>query len=162
VKARHGYRPTVHVWGDDAASPRMRDLNHDGKPEFVSVDARFAYAFASYAGSWFPIRIWSYRQGSFRDVSRGFPRRVGRDAASIWRQYVHFRRKRDGTVRGLLPAWAADEYVLGHGAAVWPTLEHAAAQGYLACRAAPGCAPSNPQAYIRELRAFLRKTGYLR
>lgn len=157
------YRAVVHFWGDDAASPRVRDLNHDGKPEFVSVDARFAYAFAPYAGSFFPIQIWSYRHGRFRDVSRRFPRPVGRDAASLWRRYVHLRRKRDETARGILPAWAADEYLLGRGAAVWTALEHAAAEGYLGCPRG-GCAfsPSDPQAYIRKVRAFLRKNGYLR
>ena len=164
VRSHHRYRPAVHFWGDDAASPRLRDLNRDGKPEFVSVDARFAYAFTSYAGSWFPIQIWSYRRGRFRDVSRRFPRQVSKDAASLWHQYLHLRSKRrDESVRGILPAWAADEYVLGKGAAVWPTLEREAARGYLDCPAR-GCAfsPRNPQRYIRKLRAFLRKAGYLR
>jgi predicted acyl esterase len=110
------------------------------------------------------LQIWSYRHGRFRDVSRRFPRQVGRDAASLWRQYLKYRRHNgDETVRGLLPVWAAEEYLLGRGAKVWPTLEREAAQGYLNCpRGGCSFSPSNPQAYIRKVRAFLRKTGYLR
>jgi hypothetical protein len=159
--ARGTYHPAVHFWGDDAASPQIRDLSGDGRPEFRSVDARFAYAFASYAGSWMPIQIWSYRRGRFRDVSRRFPAQVRRDAARVWRFYVRHRRQRGETVRGALPAWAADEYLLGRGSTVWPTLEREAQAGYLDLPKDEGFSgPRKPQAYIRQLRAFLRKLGY--
>jgi streptogramin lyase len=161
VRSRRTFVPAVHFWGDDAATPSVRDLNGDGKPEFRSRDARFAYAFTSYAGSAFPIQIWAYRHGRFRDVTRRFPAEIRHDAATLWSLYLHERRRKDGSARGLLPAWAADEYLLGRGAVVWPTLEDAARQGYLDC--AEGCLlePRSPQAYIRKVRAFLRKTGYL-
>jgi streptogramin lyase len=156
------YRPFVHYWGDDAASPELRDLNGDGRPEFRSVDARFAYAFSSYAGSWMPIQIWSYRHGRFRDVTRRFPVQVRRDAARVWRFYVRHRRRRGDTVRGVLPAWAADEYLLGRGSIVWPTLEREARAGYLDLpKDQAFFGPRKADVYIRQLRAFLRKLGYL-
>jgi sugar lactone lactonase YvrE len=162
VRSRRTYVPVVHFWGDDAAAPRLRDLNRDGKPEFSSRDVRFAYAFEAYAFSAFPIQIWSYRHGRFRDVTRRFPAQIRRDARQLWRLYLHERRKEDGRVRGLLPAWAADEYLLGRGAAVWPALEQAAREGYLGCAGSCFFEPRDPHAYIRRVRSFLRKTGYLR
>jgi hypothetical protein len=159
--ARGTYRPVVHFWGDDAASPTIRDLNGDGRPEFRSVDARFAYAFASYAGSWMPIQIWSYSHGRFRDVTRRFPGEVRQDAARVWHFYVRHRRLRGETVRGSLPAWAADEYLLGRGSIVWPALEREARAGYLDLpKGDEFFGPRKPQAYVRQLRAFLRKLGY--
>ena len=162
VRSRHTYVPTVHFWRDDAASPRVRDLNADGKPEFLSRDDRFAYAFEAYAFSALPIQIWSYRHGRFRDITRRFPAQIRHDAAGLWRLYLKQRRKRDETVRGILPAWAAEEYLLGRGGAVWPALQRAARQGYLQCAADCFSGPRDPQAYIGRVRAFLRKTGYLR
>jgi streptogramin lyase len=163
VRSRRTYVPAAHLWGDDAAAPSVRDLNGDGKPELRSRDARFAYVFEAYAFSAFPIQIWSYRRGRFREVTRLFPSAIRGDARRLWRLYLHERRRKDASVRGLLPAWAADEYLLGRGAVVWPALEQAAHQGYLGCRTG-GCSlePRNPQAYIRKVRAFLRRTGYLR
>ena len=162
-RSRRTYVAAVHFWGDDGATPQVRDLNGDGKPEFRSVDDRFAYVFASYAGSAFPIQIWAYRHGRFSDVARRFPAQVRFDARGLWRLYLRYRHKSDDNIRGILPAWAADEYLLGRGAAVWPALERAARQGYLDCPRS-GCflEPRSPQAYIRKVRAFLHQTGYLR
>jgi hypothetical protein len=162
VRSRRTYVPAIHFWGDDAGAPRLRDLNGDGKPEFRSSDTRFAYVFASYAGSAFPIQIWAYRHGRFRDVTRRFPAEIRHDAAGLWRLYRHARPKKGDSLRGILPAWAADEYLLGRGASVWPALEQAARRGYLNCAAGCGLEPRDPQAFIRKVRAFLRKTGYLR
>jgi len=162
-QGRQTYVPVVHFWGDDGAIPAVRDLNGDRKPEFVSRDSRFAYAFTDYADSVFPIQIWDYRHGRLLDVSRRFPSRVKRDANRLWGLYLRARREKNQTDRGVLPAWAADEYLLGHGEAVWPTLEREASAGYLGCPRS-GCVftPRDPQVYIRQVRAFLRKTGYLR
>jgi len=163
VRSRRTYVPAVHFWGDDGATPKILDLNGDGRPEFSSRDDRFAYAFEAYAFSAFPIQIWSYRDGHFRNFTRRFPAAIRGDARRLWRLYLHYRRKKDETIRGILPAWAAEEYLLGRGAVVWPALERAAREGYLGCPKG-GCffEPRDPQTYIKRVRAFLRKTGYLR
>lgn len=46
-------------WGN--VGYELIDLNNDKIPEFRSADDRFAYAFASYAASGFPLQIWQYR-----------------------------------------------------------------------------------------------------
>ena len=56
VASRRTYVASTHFWGDDF-SPRIHDLDGDGKPEFTAFDDRFAYAFGSFADSSFPIQI---------------------------------------------------------------------------------------------------------
>jgi virginiamycin B lyase len=157
-RSRTTYVPLNHMWGNDSSAPRVRDVNGDRKPEFLSTDDRFAYDFGGYAGSVRPIQIWSYDDGNFRDVTRRFPNHVRRDAAELWRLYLKERAKPDGYVRGILPAWAADEYLLGRGAVVWPALDRARRQGYLRAR----YDEESPRAYIRAVKRLLVKTGYIR
>src|SRR5436190_4683039 len=45
--AQPSYVALRHDWGD--LGYRLRDLDHDGVPELVSADDRFAYAFTAYA-----------------------------------------------------------------------------------------------------------------
>jgi virginiamycin B lyase len=137
--SRDGYVPLIHMWGNSSAAPRLRDLDADGRPEFVSQDDRFAYDFDGYAGSVRPIRIWSYDHGVFRDVTRRYPGEIRRDAAEIWRLYLKYRGKPGKSVRGILPAWAADKYMVGRGDIVDRALEEASERGYLACASAYAC-----------------------
>ena len=161
--ARHTYVPGNHMWGNASAAPKLHDLDRDGRPEFISQDDRFAYDFGGYVGSVRPIRIWAYEQGTFRDVTRRYPTQIERDAAEIWRLYEKYRGKRDGSVRGILPAWAADEYMLGRGDAVESTLEEARRQGYLDCNSAGACfgEPRDTAGYVGALKKLLRETGYI-
>jgi streptogramin lyase len=162
--ARDTYVPVNHMWGNDSALPKLDDLDGDGRPEFVSQDDRFAYDFGGYAASVRPIQIWSYRQGRFHDVTRRYPTRIKRDSEETWRLYVKGRARRDGSARGILPAWAADEYMLGHGDAVESTLEDERRQGYLACNSVEACfgEPRDPVGYLGALKKLLRKTGYIK
>jgi hypothetical protein len=83
---------------------------------FVTGDARFAYAFASFADSRFPVRLLTYVRGTWRDVSRDHPETLRADADRWARTY---RQRRRGTrALGVLAAWAADEYRLGRQAQV--------------------------------------------
>lgn len=154
-RSRNRYIAHNKFWGDDAADPRLKDLNGDARPELVSRDERFAYAFTSYAGSGMPIRIWSYRRGVFSDATSRFPNQIRADAAFYWRLYLKYRKN---DARGMLSAWAADEYRLGHAAAVDAALRRAAQAGYLEC----DCEPQHGTDYIEKLKAFLRRQGYLR
>jgi hypothetical protein len=52
-------------------------------------------------------------------------------------------------VRGVLAAWLADQYLLGRGAAGWSVLRRAERRGEV------------DRAYLRKLRSFLRRTGYI-
>jgi subtilisin-like proprotein convertase family protein len=142
------YRPTVGFWGD--LGVRIVDLGRDGRLEFRTGDDRFAYAFTSFAASVFPPLILRFDHGRFVDVTRRFPRLVQRDAAKQYALYRSVRRSKDGDVRGILAAWLADEYLLGRGPAGWGVLRRAERRGEVG------------GAYLRKLRSFLRRAGYIR
>jgi subtilisin-like proprotein convertase family protein len=151
------YRPTVGFWGN--LSARLVDLGLDGRPEFRTADNRFAYAFTSFAGSAFPLRILRFDHGRFVDVTRRFPRLVRRDAAALYWSYRSALRGRDPDVRGILAAWLADQYLLGRGPSGWGLLERAERRGQLGRSDDPWVSGKK---YLRALRAFLRRTGYIR
>jgi virginiamycin B lyase len=148
---RNTYVVLRHSWGDNLAWPRVRDLDSDGRPEFVSEDERFAI-FTNGGG---PLQIWSYRRGVLHDVTRRYPGRLRRDAATAWREY----RKNGGRfAREILPIWMGDEYRLGHQVSADRTLARIAAQGRLRD---DGYRPRSPWVYIRQLKALLRRARYV-
>jgi subtilisin-like proprotein convertase family protein len=153
------YRQTLHAWGN--VGYRFGDPDRDGRPEFLSWDDRFAYAFAPYAASFEPIQIWRYRGGRLLDVTRRFPRLVARDAASHWRAYSKLTRAGRTDARGLLPAYLADELMLGRAQRGWSRLELAFRRGDLGRGVRMGGYPAGRR-YLAALRGFLRRTGYLR
>jgi len=155
VPATRSYRRSVHGWGN--AGYRIVDLDRDGRPELQTADDRFAYAFTSFAGSVFPLQIRRFQHGRMLDVTRRFPGPVARDADGLWRAYLRARRDRANDLRGLLAAWLADMYLLGRGEEGWRALELAYRRGELS-RAEDGW--PRGRAYLRALRAFLRRTGY--
>jgi streptogramin lyase len=156
-RARNTYIAHTHFWGNLGAAPALRDLDGDRRPEFLARDDRFTERFTAFVGSVSPVQIWSYRHGTMRDVTRRYPRLIRRDAARIWRVYLKYR---EGDVRGILPAWMADEYLLGRAAFADRALERAAARGELERNS--GFGPRGSRAYIRAVKALLRRTGYTR
>jgi hypothetical protein len=144
------YRLRYHFWGD--LPYRLVDVNHDARPEFVNGDDRFAYAFAAFAFSGFPVQLWSYAAGRFVDVTRRYPARIRSDAAHSWREYLQLRRARYET-EGAAAAWAADEYLLHKRAFVWRRLTALARAGRL-----EGNYP--PRLFLRRLWLFLARHGY--
>lgn len=158
VPARRAYGKTGRNWGN--VDYRLQDLRRDGRLELVSGDDRFAYVFTYFAASFFPVQIWHFVHGRFVDVTRTFPGRVRGDSDWLWRYYVKYRRAGDD-VRGVLAAWQADQYLLGREEQGWKTLEGAYRRGELGPRPDLAGWPAG-RAYLRELRAFLVKTGYAR
>ncbi|HEX6701573.1 MAG TPA: proprotein convertase P-domain-containing protein [Gaiellaceae bacterium] len=151
LPGRRTYRATIGFWGNSIAS--VVDIGSDGRPEFRTRDDRFAYVFTSFAGSAFPIRIFRFDHGRFVDVTRRFPSLVRRDARSLFALYLGQRKTRDH-VAGILAPWLADQYLLGRGAAGWKVLERAVRLGELTKW-------EEPRTYLRRVRAFLRRTGYI-
>jgi hypothetical protein len=83
---------------------------------FATGDARFAYAFASFADSAFPVRLLTLTAGVWKDVTRAHPDTLQADAT---RWMTRYRQRRNGKVSlGMLAAWGADEYRLGHASKV--------------------------------------------
>jgi hypothetical protein len=149
------YVRAFHSWGN--VDYRAKNLDGRRHVELVSADDRFAYVFTSFADSLFPLRIWHFDDGRLRSVTRLFPRRVERDATWLWGMYLERRGKAD--VRGILAAWQADQYLLGREDAGWRALDAARRRGELAGPADP-IWPTGV-AYLKKLRAFLVKTGYV-
>jgi hypothetical protein len=93
---------------------RLNDLDADGEPEFVGADFRFDYQFSAFAFSGAPIRIYAWRDGTFRQVTDDYRSQIRADAA-LWMKRYRRASRRDEP-QGVLAAWAADEYRLGRRA----------------------------------------------
>ena len=152
------YTRIVHRWGDPAY--RLSDLDGDGKPEFLTSDDRFAYSFCAYACSALPGVVLRYQGGRLVDVTKTYPARIRKEAASLLAGFNDARKSK--TVRfegkGILPAYCADEYLLGRGSACQKLLRAALKRGDLAASGAD-LAPSGKK-YVTALNAFLRKLRY--
>ena len=135
----------------------LKDLDGDGRPEFVTADDAFSYAFASYAGSFHPPLVLDYdvtAKGAFRDVTRRFPALARKNARDALHTLARARRDHFETL-GPVAAYVADLYLLGRGREVRPYLARARKRGDL--RNASGRAP---RSFERKLLAFLHQQGY--
>ena len=146
------YERHTHSWGD--LLYRIADLNHDGKQEFISGDGRFAYAFSSFAFSGFPIQIWSYQGGSFSNVTRRYP---ATDPTGCRQAVASLPLAPTPAleVGGVLAAWAADKYQLHQGRAASKKLAAIARSGRLTSN-------YRPSVYLRQVKRFLARLGYIR
>jgi hypothetical protein len=135
------YTSSLVVWPGEGVGYRLHDLDGDGRPEFVSA-SDFECAFVSCAGSVFPLRIWAFRNGSFVDETARFSGKVRAQARGFWRVYRDSAR-RNHPFRQYLAAWAADEHVLGRGAAAMRWISYHA-----------------PGDYVAALRQLLEEWGY--
>ena len=142
-------------WGN--IGYELKDLDADGRPDFVTADDAFSYAFSSYAGSYHPPLVLDYdatAKGSFSDVTRRFPALARKNAKDALHTLARARRQHFETL-GAVSAYVADLYLLGRGREVRPYLARARKRGDL--RNATGHAP---RSFDRQLLAFLHKQGY--
>jgi hypothetical protein len=149
------YATSEASWGN--IGYELRDLDVDGRPEFVTADDAFSYAFSSYAGSYHPPLVLDYdatAKGFFIDVTRRFPALARKNARDALHALARARRQHFETL-GPVAAYAADLYLLGRGREVRPYLARARKRGDL--RNASGRAPKS---FERQLLAFLHKQGY--
>ena len=149
----NAYLMVTHGWGN--AGYRSVDLDHNGLPEFVSGDDRFAYVFTDFADSSWPVQIWSYRSGRFIDVTRKHPALIRRDARREWRWAFATQRRAYNV--GFLAAWTADQCLLRHCKSAFKQLGALRRQG----RIGLGW-DRTTRRYLVHLHKFLRRTGYLR
>lgn len=137
---------------------RLGDIDDDGVPELVSSDARFAYRYASFAASWFPLRIWKYDRGGLIDVTARYPQCVRADAKRAWHGYRKaLRGHNTGEPRGAISAWAADRYLLGARKSTLRRLQRLARHHWL-----PGTFPTSQKRFVAKLDRDLRRLGYIR
>ena len=150
------YTATQRNFADPGYS--IDDVDADGRPELVSADARFAYAFASFAATGMPIQIFRVEGGKFVDVTAAHTDLVRKDAEFFHRQWRRNRGKRTMEPLGALAAWVADMELLGEGDKAEAELKTALRRGWL--KTLRGW--SSGRKFLRELDVFLRRTGYRR
>jgi hypothetical protein len=139
----------------------LKDLDKNGIPEFRSIDYRFAYKYGSNVDTPRPLRIFNWNAGKLVDVTIAFPKLAARDAADMYRGYLKYRKVKDVNVRGLLAAYLADSYNARNGRVAWQRVVAAYHRGEANRRFAGESGPFG-RAYLRSLRSFLKKLGYLR
>jgi len=152
-----GYGRLKHDWAN--GKYKLADLDHDGTLELRSRDGRFAYAFTSYAASAFPVQIWSYAHGRLKDTTADYRRSVRKDARRLWNAYRRGRHKAEFDARGVLAAWMADQYRLGHQGPGWAKLRAANRRGELRGTGSGDIWPKGKR-YLAALRTFLKKNAY--
>ncbi|MEM8603901.1 MAG: S-layer homology domain-containing protein [Cyanobacteria bacterium P01_H01_bin.121] len=142
---RNGYGITEQRW--EYADYVLTDLDQDGVPEFKSEDTRFSFRFdeQSLAMS-LPVQIWQYRQGQFFDATGLYPQFIEQSADRLWGAYLQRLQTRQN-VKGVLAAYVATKYVLGEGEDGFSRVEFQ-------------YTGADRSRYLRELREFLRGTGY--
>jgi hypothetical protein len=151
------YVRQVHNWSNPGY--RLRDLGADGRPEFLTGDDRFNYAFSCYACSGVPVLIQRYERGRLVNVTRRFPKTIRADAASWWAVYKKAVRLHVSPT-GILPVYLADECLVGRGVAGWARVRKAVARPDWPKLAEPRW--RNRARYLAAVRRFLVKTGYVR
>lgn len=151
--ATNRFVKTEHDFLD--AGARIEDLNGNHNYEFLSADARLSEAgFTDYAHSPAPLQIWAFSGHAFHDVTRSYGSRLTTDAAT-WLRAFH---RQHGNGRGLIAAWAADEYLLKRPGLVSSELAGALKAGKLGVPKGFGGPPA--RTFVTQLPRLLRRLGY--
>lgn len=163
---------TVYLWQEnkqefkqietgalDGEGGTFKDLDNDGKLEFMTYDNSFLYAFSSYAGSFPPSLILRIENGEFIDVTRNYPEYL---RATAWEMYKVI--KENDFENGVLAGYVAQKILLGEYEEGWKfMLAHYdkkldwGLEIYDEKNNQIGTYPDFPTA----LKAFLIETGYL-
>jgi hypothetical protein len=162
----YGFDPAANVYRrarlDTGGGFVVRDDGGDGMLELVGDDFRFRGLFTCGACGSRPIRIWHYALTRFEVVTREFPARIRTHARRMKRIYERVRHRRDAPVfvKGALTPYAADLCLLDRCGAGFRLVRLAIRRGELNRRSDFDVSPHGV-AYLRALKRFLRRTGYL-
>jgi hypothetical protein len=163
----YGYDAVANVYRrarlDTGGGFVVRDYGGDGLLELVGDDFRFRGLFTCGACGSRPIRIWHYALTRFEVVTREFPARIRVHARRMKRIYERVRHRRDAPVfvKGALTPYTADLCLLDRCGAGFRLVRLAIRRGELNRRSDFDVSPHG-SAYLRALKRFLRRTGYLR
>jgi hypothetical protein len=102
----------------NAGGGEFKDLDKDGKIEFLTVDNAFLYQFSSYAGSFPPSLILSLNNGEFKNVTRQYAQEL---RATAWQMYIAFEKAKqeDLEINGILAGYVAQKILLGEVEEGW-------------------------------------------
>jgi len=120
---------TTYTWQEDQFQPiyfdyldggggRFEDLNRDGLTEFITLDNAFFYTFSSYAGSYPPSVVLTFRDGTYTDTTPQFRQRLG---STAWDMYQSVEQRDDDgyEINGLLAGYVAQKIRLGQYQEGW-------------------------------------------
>jgi hypothetical protein len=161
----YGYDAAANVYRgarlDTGGGYVARDYGGDGLIELVGDDFRFRGLFTCGACGPRPIRIWHYGLNRFEIVTRDFPDKIRSHARRMRRFYARVRpRGEAGFVKGALTPLVADLCLLDRCGAGFRLVRAAIRRGELERRTAFDVSPLGT-AYLRALKRFLRRAGYL-
>src|SRR4051794_9731167 len=105
--AADGYLMSERNFGDPGFD--LKDLNGDGRPEWLTADDLFAYRFTAYAFSGLPVQILRFTAGTLIDRAKDFPAPVRKDARRWGAVYPPTRNRTHPTPHGAPPARAAEQ-----------------------------------------------------
>lgn len=158
LPAPGAYRRTKGSWGDYGYE--LKDLDKDGRPEFISADFRFAAAFTAYAASGAPPMIFRFGDRKLKNVTRSYKARIKSNLKTYRNLYKSVRNDDElPEVRGFLAAYTADKLLLGQRETAFDLVYAAYRRGEL--KALEGDTSPSGKRYISALRKSLRKWGYL-
>ena len=161
----YGYDAGANVYRrarlDTGGGYVARDYGGDGLIELVGDDFRFRGLFTCGACGSRPIRIWHYGLRRFEVVTREYPARIRSHARRMRRFYERVRERDEAAfVKGALTPYAADLCLLDRCGAGFRVVRAAIRRGELARRSPFDVSPLGRE-YLRALKRFLRRTGYL-
>jgi hypothetical protein len=161
----YGYDAAANVYRraklDTGGGYVARDLDSDGVIELVGDDFRFRGLFTCGACGPRPIRIWHHSLRRFEVVTRDFPGKIRDHARRMRRFYERVRGRNEAAfVKGALTPLAADLCLLDRCARGFRIVRAAIRRGELDRRSIFDVSPLR-FAYLRALKRFLRRTGYL-
>ena len=161
----YGYDVAANVYRraklDTGGGYVARDLDSDGVIELVGDDFRFRGLFTCGACGPRPIRIWHHKLRRFEVVTRDFPAKIRQHARRMRRFYERVRRRDEAAfVKGALTPLAADLCLLDRCGRGFRIVRAAIRRGELARRSPFDVSPLGRD-YLRALKRFLRRTGYL-
>ena len=153
---------TVHKFEHNFGDPgeQLVQIGQNHSYDLLSADDHFAYEFTDFAASGLPIEILSFSGSTFHNITRSFPNLIAKDA-KVWinvfksRASSHY----EDSVGGVA-AWAADEDMLGHSAAVSKFLAAQVKAGHL--NSALSSINLEGEKFVIALQKFLRLHGYLK
>jgi hypothetical protein len=161
----YGYDAAANVYRraklDTGGGYVARDLDSDGVIELAGDDFRFRGLFTCGACGPRPIRIWHHGLRRFEVVTRDFPGKIRDHARRMRRFYERVRTRNEAAfVKGALTPLAADLCLLDRCARGFRIVHAAIRRGELDRRSLFDVSPLR-FAYLRALKRFLRRTGYL-
>lgn len=124
--------PRVHDWADH--SYQLKDAGGSTTPEFITDDPRFTGAYAAYAVSASPIRIFSMEGGQLKVVTTQFPDWIRQDVTQWEQRWQEIGKETDPEIvaqggRAAVAAWVADLVLLQQFDAAKAVLAAAQARG---------------------------------